>query len=167
VGAVGFKLFYYHAHTAQWQPLWEYLAAQSALKVLHIKRDNLLAVHLSRKRAAMTDRWVNTSGTREEHAPITLDYAECLADFVQTRLWEDEYARFFAHLPILEIHYEALARDSAGEMARVQNFLGVRPQSLAPDTYRQSDRPLSASIANYAELKAQFNNSPWQAFFEE
>jgi LPS sulfotransferase NodH len=167
IQSVGFKIFYYHAHSAKWQPVWDYLAAQPELKVIHIKRNNLLKIHLSRKRATATDRWVNVSGEREPHTPVRLDYEECLADFVQTRAWENEYARFFANHAMLDMSYELLACDYQAEMKRVQNFLGVEPQGLAPETHRQSDASLSASITNYDELKKQFEGSVWHAFFED
>jgi LPS sulfotransferase NodH len=167
VQAVGFKLFYYHAHTELWEPVWTYLAEQKTVKVLHIRRENLLKTHLSRKKALLTDQWVNTSGEKEEFVPLTLDYEECLADFIQTRQWESEYARFFAEHSVLDVSYEALARDHLAEMQRVQNFLGLDAEPPKLETYRQAHHPLSVAIANYHELKEKFEGTEWQAFFKD
>jgi LPS sulfotransferase NodH len=167
IQAVGFKLFYYHAHQEKWQPVWEYLAAQRELKVIHIRRDNLLKLHLSRKRARLTDRWVNLSGAPEQYAPILLDYQECLNEFVQTRKWESEYVQFFANHALLDVHYEALAQNYQGEIGRVQRFLGLSLDAVTPKTHQQSDQPLSASVSNYYELKERFQGTEWQDFFEE
>ncbi len=167
IRAVGFKIFYYHAHSEKWQPVWDYLAGQPRLKVIHIRRQNILETHLSRKRAVLTDSWVNTSGEREKNPAVRLNYEECLADFEQTRGWEQEYERFFAGHDLLTLCYEELARDYAAEIGRVQRFLGVDAEPVAPQTFKQSAEPLSAAIVNYAELKERFAGTPWAAFFAE
>ncbi|MCB8923778.1 MAG: hypothetical protein H6662_19535 [Ardenticatenaceae bacterium] len=64
--AVGFKIFYYHAQDPGWQAIWPYLLAQTDIHVIHMKRANILQTHLSRKRAELTDSWVNTGGEREK-----------------------------------------------------------------------------------------------------
>lgn len=167
IAAVGFKIFYYHASDEQWAPLWSYLRQDEAIKVLHIKRRNILKTHLSRQRAMQTDNWVNTSGERARNSPLRLSYDECLQDFEQTRRWEEEYDAFFAGHDRLELIYEDLAASYADQMRRVQSFLGVPLQELAPETYKQSSEPLSKAIANYDELKEKFAGAPWRQFFSD
>ncbi len=166
IRAVGFKIFYYHAREHGWARLWDHLEATKPLHVIHIKRRNMLKTHISRKRAAQTEVWTDTTGSSHSVGPLTLDYAECLADFERTRAWEAEYDARFADHPFLEIMYEDLARNHVVEMRRVQNFLGVPYQDLKPDTFRQSGETLQQAIANYDELRAQFAGTPWEAFFE-
>jgi len=167
--AVGFKIFYYHAHEPAWEPAWTYLRAHREIHVIHIRRRNILETHLSRKRAILSDQWVKTSRHDPDAPlpPILLDYEECLADFVQTRAWETEYDRLFADHPKIEVVYEDLAADYRAEIARVQAFLEVDPEPVAPQTFKQSRQLLSQSIANYAELKARFQGTPWAEFFTE
>lgn len=167
IQAVGFKLFYYHARDESWSPVWDYLKAQERLKIIHIKRRNILKTHLSRQRAVLTDQWFNLTGVKEKPRPVTLKYEECLQDFVQTRQWEIETARHFDGHPVLDVYYEELAADSDRVMGEVQSFLGVRPEALNPETYKQSDQPLTEAIENYAELKERFQGSPWAEFFSE
>ena len=40
-GAVGFKLFYYHARDGRAQGVWDYLVQRRDLRVLHLKRRNI------------------------------------------------------------------------------------------------------------------------------
>ncbi len=167
IAAVGFKIFYYHAQDAEWRAIWPFLQAQTDIHVIHMKRRNMLQTHLSRKRAEITDSWVNTTGQKETAPTITLDYAECLADFQRTRAYEEEYDRFFAAHPKMELIYEELAADYATKMESVQQFLGLSLQPIQPRIYKQSHKPLSQAIANYAELKEQFAGSEWEAFFTE
>jgi LPS sulfotransferase NodH len=167
VQAVGFKLFYYHAREGGQASPWPYLLERPDVKVLHLKRRNVLQTHLSRKRAALTDRWVETSGQPRGAEAVHLDYEECLKDFEQTRAWEDEYDRCFSAHPLLKVEYERLADDYRTEIAKVQEFLGVTPQPVTPSTFQQARQPLSTSIANYRELKERFSGTPWQEFFTE
>jgi hypothetical protein len=166
--AVGFKIFYYHARGAEQSMVWDYLRGRLDLKVIHLKRLNVLQTHLSRKRAAMTNRWVNPSSVPDEAVPpVILDYDECLRDFAQTRQWEGEHDRAFADHPRLEVQYDRLVTDIEPEAYAVQRFLGVDTRPVEPATFPQTRQPLSAAIANYAELKARFLGSPWEQFFTE
>lgn len=168
VTAVGFKIFYYHARDRQWAAVWPYLQADTDLRVIHIKRRNLLNVHLSRKRAMVSDEWVNTAaGKRTKVGAISLDYEECLQDFEQTRQYEVAADAFFAGHPKIDVIYETLAAGREQEMARIQSFLGVNQEVVTPQTFKQAKKPLSAAITNFETLKAQFAGSPWESFFEE
>lgn len=168
VAAVGFKIFYRHAprETAWGQAVWRYLAEQKSIKVIHLKRRNLLKAQLSRQKAAGTKEWIKYSAEKQ-HSAITLTYDDALARFTQTRQWETEYAALFAEHPLLDVYYEDLAADFSNQMARLQSFLQVAPEPLEPTTQKRPSLPLSAQIANYEELKSQFQGSPWAEFFEE
>lgn len=167
IAAVGFKLFYYHAHSSTWEPVWTYLRDHKEIKVIHIKRKNFLKAYLSKKRAMVSKEWVRqqTNGTAS-HEPIVLSYEECLDEFTKTQDWERKHDAFFEKHEKLEVFYEDLARDYVREMKGIQEFLGVEYKAVEPRTAKQSSRPLSASIANYLELKQKFEGSPWQTFFE-
>ena len=167
--AVGFKIFYYHAHSSNWQPVWPYLQQQPNLRVIHIKRRNLLKTYLSKKKADLTDVWVHTNGNHQTRKPfsVSLDFDECQDTFSQTRAWENEYSEFFSNQKILEIYYEDLAQKYAEEMERVFSFLDVEQHPVEPQTHKQSKRSLSETILNYAEIKKQFQGTEWETFFEE
>ena len=167
IRAVGFKIFYYHARDEQWLPVWEYLKALGGLKILHIKRKNILQTHLSRQRAIFTDSWFNLTGEKEQFKPISLDYEACMQDFIQTRQAEIETAAFFADHPILDVYYEELSEKNEQVMAEVMDFLGVRREQLKPETFKQSSQTLSTAIVNYGELKERFQGTPWAEFFSE
>ena len=167
IKAVGFKIFYYHAFGTSLEAVWDYLKSHREVHVLHIKRRNILKTHLSRKRAMLTDQWINLSGEAVEQPVVALDYQECRLDFEQTRAWEESHDLFFNDHPLLEVVYEDLARSPGEVMAGVQGFLGLDAEPVQPQTHQQSRHKLSEAIANYAELKERFKGSPWEAFFRE
>lgn len=167
VQAVGFKLFYYHARNAPFAALWEALKSDLDLHVIHIKRRNILKTHISRENAEKSGSWVNTSGVAEDPGPIHVEYAACLDDFTRTRQWEQDADQFFGHHPLLQVTYEDLASQTGAESARIQEFLGLPSVPVQARTFKQSQKSLSAAIANYADLKNQFAGSPWAEFFTE
>ncbi len=167
--AVGFKIFYYHAQSENWKPVWDYLKQNKDIRVIHIKRENILKTHLSRKRAILSGAWVETnkkSQTRKV-GPIHLDYENCLEDFKQTREWEHQFESFFKDHPSFEVIYEDLAADHQRTMTQIQEFLSVSPHQVEMQTYKQSRRNLSQAIDNYDELKARFKGTEWETFFVE
>jgi LPS sulfotransferase NodH len=167
VAAVGFKLFYYHAQQEELKPAWEHLRERKDIRVIHLKRRNILKTHLSRQRAEMTDLWTNVGGSKEVEKPIQLDYEKCLQDFIQTRQWEKDYALFFKDHPKIELDYEDLVADYVSVAHDIQDFLGVKDEPVKPQTHQQSHWPLSRAVANYAELRGKFMGSEWEEFFEE
>jgi LPS sulfotransferase NodH len=165
IGAVGFKIFYYHAGEGSWATIWPYLGARLDIRVIHMTRRNILETHLSRKRAEITDSWVNTSGRLEETPAIVLEYEECLAEFERTRALEQKYDGLFSDHPKLLLTYEDLARDYASEIRRVFGFLDLPEEAVRPGIFKQNHRPLREAISNYSELKRKFSGSPWESFF--
>lgn len=166
IEAVGFKIFYHHAprETAWGQAVWDYLVGQPELKVLRLKRRNLLKTFLSRKQAGLTGEYIKYSGV----APaVHLDGAEASDFFEHTRAAEAEYDALFDSHALLEVVYEDLTRDYAAMMRRIQSFLGVAYEDVDPGTAKRPSRSLSSQIANYEELKGQFQASPWESFFTE
>jgi hypothetical protein len=168
VAAVGFKIFYHHAprDTAWGQAVWEYLLSQPGLKVLHLKRRNMLKTLLSEKQAGETEEWIKYSDNGAAPAvAIAPDEAE--AFFTRLAAWEVEYETLFAAHPRHEVIYEQLTRDLPGQLRAIQAFLGVPYEAVSPGTEKRPGRSLASQIVNYDELKAQFAPTPWATFFTE
>lgn len=165
--AVGFKLFYGHARRPGWSPVWEHLQGRREVVVIHMRRHNVLKSLLSFELAARTGVWQSRSGWTRDPGPLTLNDDHCRQVFERTRQWARECDERFAGHVRIDLYYEDLVRDRAGEMGRVYDALGVEPRDVAPATRRQGTRPLSESIANYADLKARFAGTPWAEYFED
>jgi LPS sulfotransferase NodH len=164
--AVGFKLFYHHARDGAWRSVWDFLKTDRGIRVIHLKRRNMLEAYLSRCRADRTGNWINTHGAEEAEVSIPLDYEGCLEAFEQTRRHEQACDRLFAGHDTLGLTYEDLAGDYAAQFGRVQAFLGLEPRAVKPTTFKQSRAPLPQAISNYAELRRRFTGTPWAGFFD-
>lgn len=168
VSAVGFKIFYYHARDDRWKHVWTYLQEHREIRVIHLKRWNILKTLASRKRANLTNRWVETSAPSSRNStPVMLTYKECLVEFLATVRWETEADLFFEKHPILQVYYRDLSAQRDDLFCEIQRFLGVDCETLTPSTRKQSGQPLAEAISNYFELKEQFKGTRWQEFFEE
>jgi hypothetical protein len=167
ISAVGFKLFYNHAKRAEGSGLLSYLRAMDGLKVIHLKRRNLLRAIVSQKLANSSGVWVKRS-KRNVVAPqtIELSHDECLNDFERTRRLRVEFDEHFSCKDKLDVIFEELATDTGRVMNDVQSFLGIERHVLKAGTQRQSSRSLAESVANYAQLRESFAGTEWESMFE-
>lgn len=166
IGAVGFKIFYHHAprETAWGRAVWDYLLGLPDLKLLQLKRRNLLKTFLSRKQAGESGEYIKYSAGEKA---LRLDPAEALAFFEGARAAEAQYDILLQGRPLLELIYEDVTRDYAAEMRRIQSFLGVAYEDIHPGTEKRPGRSLASQIENYAELKEVCRGTLWESFFTE
>jgi LPS sulfotransferase NodH len=164
--AVGFKLFYYHARDGGWRDIWPYLQAMD-LKVIHLKRKNLLALQLSMTLALKTNEWsTRQEGVKQDKRKCALPYESCLKGFEAVTQWQEEADQFFTGKDKLEVWYEDLNANYEATINTVQRFLKVEIQPARSPLKKQSGLPLSETILNYQELKERFAGSRWECFFD-
>lgn len=172
--AVGFKLFYTHARNGEWSHLREYFKS-AKVKVIHLKRRNLLDRYLSHQLADRSNVWVTYKKRGAATEPIRLDPPACIKDFQRSVWFQEQEDEFFKDNPFWGIIYEELAANLAEESAKILNFLEVEPRDLTPKTMKQRTEKKSQIIANFDEVKEQLIQSvregwareEWLEFFKE
>jgi LPS sulfotransferase NodH len=167
ISAVGFKYMYEQKKFKSWNSLNPFFKNNKALQIIHLKRKNILKSYVSLLTALQTEKWVSYTGAQAVPSPVTINYDECLWQFKKTRTYQEYFDTFFADHPKIEVIYEDLIADRQSEMKRIQSFLGTDYEHLFPSIYKQSHRPLSKAIANYAGLKRDFLGTEWEMFFED
>ena len=91
ISAVGFKIFYYHAQKGRERSVWNYLKDTKDIKILHLKRKNILKTYLSQETAFKTNNWVSKNKYEKINQPsINLNYNSVLKAFQKTRQREQE-----------------------------------------------------------------------------
>ena len=167
VKAVGFKLFYNQAQD-DFRSVWNYLKAQKDCKVIHIRRRNIVRVHLSEKLADKTQRWVILrDDDAHQDVAVELAFSDCLRTFEHMEECIERYQRFFADHDVLDVFYEELVSNTDVETDRIQRFLGVPPRQLLARTRKQVRQPLTTMIRNYDELKRQCEGTALAKFLDE
>jgi LPS sulfotransferase NodH len=171
VRIAGFKVFYYHPNDDSSETLWQILLGLSGLKVIHLKRENILKTLVSRKIASVEDVWKNKGESQQERSQElpTVRFSEKeLADgFAQTRAWENWGEELFQHQPTFSLTYEDLVQQRREMMSRVFAFLGVDDLGTETVLEKQNTRSLHEVIENYEELRSAFTESPWSRFFSD
>ncbi|MGH6924784.1 MAG: sulfotransferase [Propylenella sp.] len=168
--AVGSKVLYSHTNCAE--GLRDYLASARSLRVIHLKRRNLLRRLLSEKRARATGVWwVDAHEARRSPQPrIALDIVECLQDFSQMEAMQVEHDALFKDHDVLEMYYEDVAPDPPSAGTRAAEFLGLDAgKKMMVWSAKTGVDTLDQAIANYSELREDIEATllRWGSFFDE
>lgn len=190
INAVGFVHHAYHPgvqkiwpdnrSNAHWQGLWQQLQKIDGLKVVVLRRENLLYRHLSQLMARQTGHWQSYANQQlaesegkiyrekpTERPAITVDAQLLKQDIEETLEYRDFVRDVFKDKPILDVSYEHLCYDRDAVSRELQDFLGLPYIKLEPSLQKLEDRPLSEAVSNYAELKHQFFNTEFAAYFAD
>lgn len=160
VKAVGFCLHRFGSNFGNWPNLWNILKNTEDLYIVSLTRNNLLRRYLS----VQLQQIPNLAKTKLE--PKVFDPVELKEDFTRQNKKIDEFNQFFSDHPIINVTYEQLCEDYTTTMNKLQDFLGVPMVELKPGTGKRNNPPISDYILNYQELKQQFANTEWSAFFD-
>lgn len=200
IGAVGFKAP--HLHFWAYGDVEDWLVRNRDIRVIHLRRRNLLRMMLSLRIAMKTWGWTDY----QQHTPasvfraanavralrnplkavriarsallpkkpqwkqarrkVTLSVDECREFFAQEEADAAHYEARFENHPIVTVYYEELRDSYEATMRRIQEFLGLTPAPVAPQTRQQNPEPLRELLANYDELYNAFAGTPAAAYFD-
>lgn len=169
IQAKGFKIFYYHPLDDDSGNIWKHLIEMDNLRVIHLKRQNILRTLISRKIAGYRDLWydkVEQQNMADDKA-VAFTPEELRCGFEQTRQWEAWGDKKFANHPLISVYYEELANAPEAAFREVTNFLGVGNASPKTTLKKQNPESLRDLLSNYDELKSAFSGTQWQEFFVE
>ena len=137
------------------------------IRVIHLRRRNMLAQYYSLRLAHETNSWTKAAMPKGDPVSMSLDPQACKDHFGWVRALEEECAAFFVRNDVHDIWYEDLVSDQARTIAGIQDFLGLPRHFAKPTIVRQRTTPLRAAIANYDDLREQLTDTPWAVFFDD
>ena len=169
--AAGYKVFYYHPNDGSSEEIWNIHLNKKNLKIIHLKRENILRTVLSKKIADKTKQWSIKNSSKRisiEDKRITLSIPESIEEFEKTRNWENEFDRKFINHEMLEVNYEELTSDPKSQLYKIFSFLNVDPKyDLNVPLKKQNSEPLSKILINYPQVKADLEKTKWKEFLCE
>lgn len=153
----GFKLMYYHGK--DFPVALDIIQREKAVRIIHLRRRNLLRRYLSLQQAQKSQIWVTTIDS--PNVPVTqlrLEPEDVIKDIKSTQESEKYYSNLFLHHQVLNIWYEDLANapEKIGKIAL--NFVGLPSHhSLFVKHRKTGIESLEAAISNFNELKSALN----------
>jgi len=191
--AVGFKLHYTQARMGKpwwfdkkYDPLWrntsrvthwnaaksdvwKYLKENTDIKIIHLKRNNILKSLLSANNAWSSGRWgIGATGgfQNSDSTKIELNFEETRLSFETRKRYEDEADNLFKNHTIFQIKYEDMLDTKEVTLRKLQEFLELDYYELKTSTKKQSNKALDEIIINYSDLKNKFSGTPWIEYFD-
>lgn len=134
------------------------------IKIIHLRRENLLDVVVSNMLAKKSGKYV---GQTYDVAQITLPPRVCRRHFMAIEKLEQQFRDAFPPERYLELTYEDLTAKPEETLAKVQDFLGVESLKAQSHIEKQNKSAKTDVIENYDELKWFFRRSDYRRFFDE
>jgi len=154
--AVGFNVHAFqpdrkYADWRDWEPAWEALSADTTIRIIHLRRLDILAQFASWKIAQVTGMW----GPQQKLAQRPQVYVdpEALRWFHEWNrsLFEWRLSDLKSHA-ILSITYESLCDSWNDAITECQRFLGVTVRRIEQMVAKNETRPLSNVISNWSDV---------------
>ena len=103
---------------------------------------------------------------KSEREPVSFTADECRFYFDWSERTGAEYDEALKANPVLALSYEELVGDRRRALGEVQRFLDVPREGLFLTTRQQNPEPLRELLANYDELRAEFQGTRYADFFD-
>jgi LPS sulfotransferase NodH len=167
--ATGFRIFYGHSRQdSAASRVWDYLAEDRDVRVIHLVRNNLLESFVSESVARRTGEWLRRLNEEAPPAPdpFEADVRECEKYFnniSSMHVWAREH---FAGHPFLELSYEEMCSEYQATLDRTFELLGVAPVPVCAPYRKQASRPVRDQLSNFAQLREAFLGTPYERFFD-
>lgn len=178
----GFKLFFMQGiDTKAPKTIWNIIEEDKDVRIIYLRRQNLLARFCSQRMAYTTGVWelkkLSTAKSYRElkryfahrllaYRGVSLTYQECVSDFEKHERFHDEFMAKFSTHQVLDLSYESLVENREKAYQEVLNFLELPYVKFKTEHTKQFKPKLSSSVKNYLELKSQFAGSKWDVFFD-
>lgn len=169
IRAKGFKVFYYHPHDGYSGQALREVALNLNIRVIHLRRRNLVKVIISRMLAEKENKWFSFKFRNKPQTKIILSSEQLLAAINQTKEWEDASVRLFKNHRMFDLYYEDLLVDQTKALNNICSFLNCSDYGKNPQTRlkKQNSNVLVDVLENYNELKLHFEGTAIGAYFED
>lgn len=181
VRVIGFKLLYGQDCDVRGMKgeVWKFLRDNKDIKIIHLKRKNLLKREISFAHAMRSGRWsvkvkkgffpwiAYRLSSIKKIKSLSFDPKKCEELFLNAEKSMAEYENYFFGHQILSLDYEELLNSHNESLDRVIQFLKLESFPLQSRFCKQNIFSDKWSLKNYGVLKKYFKGSRWESFFLE
>lgn len=167
---VGFKLFYRHPFDCDKKEVWDKIQNDSNIKIIHLKRKNILRTIVSKKITENTGIYTQTQCDKPlllEDKKLVITKKDCIKIFDYIKRWQSYTEEKFKYHDILQVTYEDLNNNMDKTMIKIFNFLNIRPYSVKSELIKQNPESLLDLIYNYEELAIELKNTELSSFLDK
>lgn len=163
ISVTGFKLVYpQYAHAAS---LFDSLTKNASWRFIHLIRNNLLELYISRRLANITNQWILFSEQdRASFRSLHIDYNDMVNLFKHCESSDRDFAKRLPVNRTFTVIYEDLCEDLLTTSKNICNFLEVEIINLSSTTIRQGNASLESVIQNYQEIREKLQDTKWAHF---
>lgn len=161
ISAVGFKVFPDQLDSSRFRVVWQWLCNNQDVKVIILRRHNLLAAYTSLLIARLTG-FGDPSGVT-----VTVDLEECILEFEKRQAYVEGVVRELRDHDVMNVSYEGMVEDLDKQFRSFQQFLGIQEIPVQIDSKKKETRPLSEVITNYHDLRRRLTDAGWGYLFED
>lgn len=141
-----------------------WVRATPELRVLRLRRRNLLALLLSRRMLQVTLVSQSIYGSNGDRT-VRIDPSRCLRALTRIEAEDAELDALAGGHPSLQLTFESL--NDPAELERAQTFLGVEPRPLQSRYERLRTRSFAETIENWDEITEALHSTRFERFLDE
>jgi hypothetical protein len=163
--AVGVKIKYSEWLLEKMSSTLDWLIASKDIKIIHLKRRNLLRRFVSHQLAKQTEINVVVQKDRiPVYRKLTLSIDQCVSDIDFHQMQYKRFDRMLSGHHVIEICYEDMFYNES--IQKILEFLQVRQARLHTPTIKLGFDNLEDAIEDYKALKAKARGTVYAPFFE-
>lgn len=165
---VGFKLFYEHPLNSSNKFIWDLIENDHSIKIIHLKRNNLLKSYTSLQIAYKSDVWAKKNDNQNillEDKRVHINITECFNYFKETEKSIQNVKKKFVKHNYTEITYEDFILDKQNQMDKLFKWLNLPSFKVSSNLKKQNKEPLKDLIINYKELAIALNKAGYSNFY--
>ncbi len=143
--------------------LLEHVLKNPNIRVIHLRREDKLALLVSIRLANELRQWVS-GGYGDTTIEMPVEWVTQKFEWLEA--WEARIAQLFPASRLHQMTYEQLAGNTETEMRRLFSFLDLEPAETQSRMSKQNKRTKSEIIENFEELRSAFSGSRFAPLFD-
>ena len=161
-----FKVFYYHPYDSELNRyLFEKLINDKSYQIIHLKRRNILRMHLSRKIAEKTKSYLFNTDQISDNKSVEISFEELSRVHNETMTYYQFVKESFVQHDVHELFYEDLI-ESRVAFDDLLFFLKLKKIDFRTKMRKQNPEELRVLITNFDDLKKRCSGSDFELYFD-
>ena len=145
IKSVGFKIFYEHPLSSEDKEVWNFIAKDKNIKIIHLVRDNVIRSQLSLLIAYRTNIWGLTPKMKDiplEKRKVNVEMESFIRSIKQIDKNKELTKKRFQEHSYYEISYEKLTSGIQSEMNQLFDYLNVSRKKVGSNLRKQNPENL-------------------------